>query len=259
MTALLSEMLSLSSDGTRTASRLRVRRKTRKVPAEEDQRSGGLTTVIQGLIMMPLLLVGRSIAEMAAGASSNSMSETGVENPGSLIEPLLKMMDLAFAFALIIAVAYVIWGVIKLITSQNGPGESGDKTRTEPGNLAAQMDIYAFVPTGEGARESASAILSALADAYSRAGLTVQNDQREMYFRWISSEEIAADMNIIQSDHDLRATDMARAWHMPPAAARLRGPTPLRWAGEDSPASFADSRYAPGSAATSHAIPGRRK
>ena len=260
MTALLSEMLSLSSDGARTASRLRVRRKTREVPDESDQRSGGLTTVTQGLIMMPLLLVGRSIAEMVTNASSNSMSEPSIENPASpLIEPLLKMMDLAFAFALIIAVAYIIWGLIKLITSQNSPRESGDNTKTEPGHLAAQLDIYAFVPVGEGARERASATLRTLADAYSRAGITIQNGHREMRVRWIPSEEITADMHVVQSGQNLRATDIARAWHMPPAAARLRGPMPLRWAGEDSPASFADSRYAPGAAAMSHASPGRRR
>ena len=260
MTALLSEMLSLSSDGARTASRLRVRRKTREVPAEEEESSSGLTTIIQGLIMIPLLLVARSIVEMVTNASSSSVSEPGIENPASpLIEPLLKMMDLALAFALILVVAYIIWGLIKLMTSQNSPRESGDKAKTEPGHLAAQMDIYAFVPVGEGARESASAMLRTLADAYSRAGLTIQNGHREMPVRWITSEDITADMHIVQSDHDLRAMDIARAWHMPPAAARLRGPTPLRWAGEDSPASFADSRYAPGAAAMSHASPGRRK
>lgn len=259
MTGLLSESISLSSKDTRTASRLRVRRKTREVPDEEDQGPGGPTTVIQGLIMMPLLLVGRSIAEMAANTFSNLMSEPGIENPGSLIEPLLKVMDLVFAFALIITAAYIIWGIIKFITSQNKTEESSNRTRTQPGSLAAQMDIYAFVPTGEGARERAGAMLRALADAYSRAGLTVQNSHRDMQARWISSEEITADMHIVQSDQDLRATDIARAWHMPPAVARLRGPTPLRWAGEYSPASFADSRYAPGQAALSHTSPGRKK
>ena len=258
MTALLSEMLSLSSDGARTASRLRVRRKTREVPAEEET-SSGLTTIIQGLIMMPLLLVARSLVEMVTNAVSNSMSEPGGSMPGSLIEPLLKMMDLAFTFAFIIALTYIIWGLIKFIVSRNSPEESSDRTRTEPGHLAAQMDIYAFVPVGEGARERASAMLATLADAYARAGLTIQNGHREMPVSWIPSEEITADMHVVQSGQNLRATDIARAWHMPPAAARLRGPTPLRWAGEDSPASFADSRYAPGAAAMSHASPGRRK